>query len=143
MDVVLAGGLILECDEASAEFDCLGEVVVDEFVGKIEEVGCGELRLSHVSKTDFVSTEESVATEYLFCFGVPDDELTIGVVGRVELIEVAGFAGAASRHSKGYLSKSSYLAHNVGCCLIGDDIDLVVVLICVSQSEPLAEFADK
>ena len=71
--------------------------------------------------------------------GVPHDELLVGLFHRVELIEVAGFARAASCRAERNLAQASYLAAHVRRCLPRDDVNFVARFVGETKAAVLGQ----
>lgn len=139
-----AGALVLKGDEGAPEFDGVGGVVAHEAGAEAEHVTGGQVRLTGVGVDGPVATEQvAVAAEYLLVFGVPDDELSVGVFAGVELIEVERLASAAAGIAEGYFAQTAYLAQGIGRVLPSDDVDLVVALVRKAQALLLRQFLAK
>jgi hypothetical protein len=125
----------------TAKFDGVGHIVVDELVGEVEHVACGELRLAVLVKLPVGAEQVSVSADYLLRLGVPHDELLVAVRAGVELVDVHRLAGAAARFAECYLAQSAYLAHHVRRVVCRDDVYLVVALVGHAELALGREFA--
>ena len=133
--------LVFERHERAAQLDGVGHIVVDELVGEVEHVACGELRLAVFVKLPVGAEQVSVSADYLLRLGVPHDELLIAVSAGVELVDVHRLAGAAARFAECYLAQSAYLAHHVRRVVCRDDVYLVVALVGHAELALGREFA--
>ena len=138
-----ACALVLERDEGATQLDGVGHVVVDELLGEVEHVACGELRLAVLVEFPVGAEHVAVAADDLLCLGVPHDELLVAVRAGVELVDVHRLAGAAACLAECYLAQTAYLAHHVRRVVCRDDVYLVVALVSHAELTLGSEFASE
>ena len=138
-----AGALVFEGDEGAAQLDGVAHIVADEGVGKLEHVSRGQSRLSVVVELYFIARQKAVSAQNLFIVRAPHDELIIGVLTRVELVEVECQTGASASGSEGNLPEAAYLTHHIRRLLIGHDVNLVVALVGRAQTALGSQFGLK
>ncbi len=119
-------------DERASQLDGVGHIVVDELVGEVEHVACGELRLA-VSR----SSSQSVPSKYRYppiissASGFHTMSLLVAVRAGVELVDVHRLAGAR-RPLRGMLSSRSRpsLCITLGAlCAVMMYISLLLLLV--------------
>lgn len=138
-----ACALVLECHEGAAQLNGVGHVVVDELLGEVEHVACGELRLAVLVEFPVGAEHVAVAADDLLCLGIPHDELLVAVRAGVELVDVHRLAGAAACLAECYLAQTAYLAHHVRRVVCRDDVYLVVALVSHAELTLGSEFASE
>lgn len=126
--------LVFQCYERAPQFNGLLHVVLHEVVGEPEHVTRGEDGLAVLVGFHFVAREEAVATEDFFRFGIPHDKLTVGMLARIEPVEIQFLTGAAAGGAEGDFAQAAYFAQYVGRVLPCDDVNLVVALVGMAQS---------
>ena len=83
----------------------------------------------------------AVPSQNLLSLGVPYDELLVGILHGVILIQVQRHARTASCLTEGNLAQTANFTHHLGRILPGDDIYLVVALVGKTQALVFGEFA--
>ena len=136
----IARTLVFEGDERAPEFDGLRKKVFDEVVGKLKHVARGQTWLPIVLEADVARGEETIASQDFFGIGIPDDELIVGVLAGVELIEVERKSCASPGSAEGDFAQAPDFAHHVGGVVMGDDVNLVAGLVGLAQFEFGSEF---
>ena len=129
--------------EGATQLDGVGHVVVDELLGEVEHVTCGELRLAVLVEFPVGAEHVAVAADDLLCLGVPHDELLVAVRAGVELVDVHRLAGAAACLAECYLAQTAYLAHHVRRVVCRNDVYLVVALVSHAELTLGSEFASE
>lgn len=89
---------------------------------------------------DVFSMDEAVAADDLFFEGIPDDELDEGLFGSIIFIDIDGFSCTAACIAKGVFPEPADFAHEVGGAVGGEDIDLVVAVVGVTDEVGFCEF---
>ena len=122
--------LIGQRDEGASQLDRHGEVVCEEAGTELKEL----CRRQAWTPRGFVhlylvAEHEAVAAEDSSFGGVPHDELTIAVVGEVELVDVAVTPRTAAVEAEGLFSQAPDLTHRLGSRACVEDVDLVPTLI--------------
>ena len=122
--------LIGQRDEGASQLDRHGEVVREEAGAELKEL-CrrqpwtprGFVHLYLVAEHKAVATKDS-------SFGrIPHDELTITVVGEVELIDVAVAPRTTAVEAESLFAQAPDLTHRLGSRAGVEDVDLVPTLI--------------
>ena len=106
--------LVLDSYERATQLERAREVVVDELLGEMKHVRGGEDRLALVVELYIGAVDIAVATDNLFGIGVPHDELLVGDLHGVELIDIDAHARATASGAKGFLAQAPYLLHHIG-----------------------------
>jgi hypothetical protein len=137
-----AGGLVVGCHERAAEFQRLGKVVVEELTGETEHVCRGDARGAIRLAVHLLAEQEAVTSDDFAVHGIPHYELAAGTLHGVEVVDVAGFAGAPSAVAEGQLAQTPYLAHGLRLMVRVDDIYPVSAFVRLPEQALLGEFAD-
>lgn len=125
--------LVLQGYERAPQFNGLPHVVLHEVFGEVEHVARGEDGLAVFVGLHFVAREEAVAAEDFFRFGIPHDKLSVGMLARIEPIQVEFLSGAAAGGAESDFAQAPYFAQYVWRVLPRDDVDFVVALVGVAQ----------
>lgn len=107
------GVLIIYDDKGPSEFESLREEFAEESGREVEHVGSGDMW--HTVDNPYVFAEDKpVSADYLAACGIPYDHLAARHrLHRVELVDVAFEACAASGVSESYLAQTADFAHCV------------------------------
>lgn len=132
-------GLVLDSNEGAAQLEGAGQVVVDEALGEVEHVGGGEDGLSLGIELHVGTVDVAVAADDLLGIGVPDDELLVGYLHRIVLVDVDTQPCAATSGAEGGLAQTPYLLHYVGSVVGIDDVEVVAATVGVAQAALLGE----
>ena len=106
--------LVLDSNERTTQLEGAGQVVVDELLGEMEHVRGGKDGLALVIELHIGTVDVAVATNDLFGFGIPHDELLVGDLHGVELVDINAHACAAATGAEGLLAQATNLLHHVG-----------------------------
>ena len=122
--------LIGQGDEGASQLDRHGEVVCEEAGTELKELCCSEAWTPRgFVHLYLVAEHEAVATEDSPFGGIPHDELTIAVVGEVELIDVAVTPRTTTVEAESLFTQAPDLTHRLGSRACVEDVDLVPTLI--------------
>ena len=126
--------LVLDCDEAAAQFDGPRSIVLHETFREAEHMTGSQDGLTVRGYLPVFAENVAVAAYDLFRFGVPYKDLLIAVVAGVELVEVETLSRSASCCPECYFAKTSYLAYDMRGIVPSYDIDFVAALVCHAQT---------
>ena len=124
-----AGGLIVQADERASQFHRVGQDLLDKPFREIKEMSRGQDRLALRIETHIRSAQEAIASQDLLLFRAPYNQLPIGVLHRVELINIDLFARTPAIIAESDLSQASNLLHHMWGVVGGYDINLVARLV--------------
>ena len=136
----VTGALVLQRDERTGQLDGGGEIFAKELVGEVEHVGRGQQGLPLVVEADIRAQDVSVAAQDFFGLGIPDDELLIGMLHDVELVDVHRLARTSAGGAEGNLAQAADLLHRVGGVMGRNDVNLVVTAVGHAQALVFGEF---
>ena len=106
----------------------------------MEHVARGKNRLARHVQPYLATGQKAIYAQHLLTFGIPDNELIIGILARVELIEVQAFPSSAPGGPESNLTQTAYLSDYTGRLFVGHDVDLVIALIGRAQSPVWGQF---
>ena len=113
--------------------------MLDELLGEVEHVGGGEDGLTLGIEPYIGTVDVAVAADNLLGIGVPHDELLVGALHGVELVDIGTKACAATSGTEGYLAQATYLEHHVGGVVGIDDVEVVATTVSMAQAALLGE----
>ena len=118
-------------NESATEFDGIGEVFVDKFVGILKEFGGRGGEGAVVAHQDVAAMDEAIATDDGFVLRVPDEQLfeAVGFGEGVELVDVTSLAGTTAVESEADFAQASDFLHDVGRAVSCGDIDFLATVI--------------
>ena len=93
----------------------------------------GQQRLAVSAHLPVLAQQVAVSTQYLLGFRVPYDELAVGLLHGVELVDIHALARSASCRTECYLAQTPDLTHHIGRIVGGDDIDVIAALVGAAQ----------
>ena len=125
--------LIFERNEGTAQLYGIRHILLEELVGEMEHVAGCQLRLSLLIELPVPTQEITVTADNLIGFRIPDYQLLVTVVTKVELIKIHRFARSASRFAESDFTKSTNLFQHIRRIICRNDVNLVMALIGHSQ----------
>ena len=138
----VVAGLVGGLDEGAAEFDGIGQVVVDELFAELVLVGGGSDNGAIVAAHHVAAVDETVGTDNLLVLGAPHKELlaAVGVFEGVVHIDVHLLARAAAVDGEAELAQTPDLPHDIGREVGGGDVYLLVATIAHAKEMFLLQF---
>ena len=106
----------------------------------MEHVAGGKNGLTFLVKLDVGTQNVAITANDFFRFGIPHDELLVGILHRVENVEVTIQPRTTTCCTEGYLTETTNFTHHIGGILPCDNIDLVVALAGHAQTPLIGEF---
>ena len=76
----------------------------------------------------------TIASKDFLVLRVPDNQLFVGMLTSVELVQVHSLTGSSACITKSDLTQATYLAQDVGRILPSDDVHFVVALVRKAQA---------
>ena len=92
-------------------------------------MACGQVGLPFGVHLPVGTVEVSVATNDFFGFRIPDNELLVGILSQVKLVNVAVFSSAATCRAEGNLAQSANLPHHVRALIAQYHVYFVLTLV--------------
>ena len=87
-----------------------------------------------------VSEDEAVPSEDSALYGIPDDELTVAILGEIKFIGIARLACPPAVEAEGFLTEAPYFLHGHRGGGGMEDIDLVASFVSLAQELIRGEF---
>ena len=106
---------------------------LDPETDQVEQVCRGQPWLAVFVKFDVRALQVAVSSDQLLGFGIPYDQLLVGMLHDVVFIEVERLARSSPGHAERYLAQPSDLTHHVRRVLIRDYVDFIVALVCETK----------
>ncbi len=78
----------------------------------MKHVACGNTRTALGIQSDVTPDYKSITAKNLFCFRIPDYELTTRRIHQIKLVDIATFACAATGHAECDFTKPSDFVHD-------------------------------
>ena len=126
---VLANILILNRNERTAQLHGVRHVILQELVGEMEHVAGGELWLALLVELPVPTQQITVTTDNLVGLRIPDDELLIAVVAKVEFVKIHRFPGSTASLTESDFTKAPNLLQYIWRVICRNDVNLVMALI--------------
>ena len=126
----------------SPQLNGIGQVVVKKLLREMKHVRHGDAWCSIFVEPHVLAHDIPVGAYNHLFIGVPHQQLLACRLHKVELVDVAVLACAASRLPKRYLAQATYLAHGIWRVVGVDDIYLVAGLVGLSQQSLRRQLLD-
>ena len=136
---VAARGLILDGHKRAAQLESARQIVLYELLGEVKHVGGSQNGLPLGIELYIGTMDIAVATDNLLGIGVPHDELLVGALHGIKLVDIGTKACAATSGTEGYLAQAPYLEHYVGGVVGIDDVEVVATTVGVAKAALLGE----
>ena len=118
--------LIFQSNKRATQLDRIRKEFFIELFREVKQVGSSQHRLTVLIELDIRTAKETITTQYLFIFRTPDDQLTIGILHRIELVDIYRKAGSPAIITKCDFTQTPDFLHYIRRVMGGYNIYFIV-----------------
>ena len=115
-----------QSNKRAAQLDRIRKEFFIELFREVKQVVSSQHRLTVLIELDIRTAKETITSQYLFIFRTPDDQLTIGILHRIELVDIYREAGSPAIITKCDFTQTPDFLHYIRRVMGGYNIYFIV-----------------